>query len=95
MEKRLLSLFCGAGGGSVGYKLAGFDKIVGIDIEKQKNYPFDFIQGDALRPPVNFDDFDLIHASPPCQRFTQAQSQAIPPAYTEFLGKHLLDEYDI
>ena len=58
----------------MGYYRAGFDEIVGIDIEKQKNYPFDFFQGDALRPPVDFNDFDLIHASPPCQRFTQARS---------------------
>lgn len=67
---RLLDLFCGAGGAAVGYHQAGFDEIVGIDNILQPNYPFDFIQGDALNPPVELEGFDLIHASPPCQRFS-------------------------
>lgn len=64
---RLLDLFCGAGGCSVGYHRAGFD-VIGVDIEPQPHYPFTFYQLDAMMFPLN--GFDAIHASPPCQAFT-------------------------
>jgi DNA (cytosine-5)-methyltransferase 1 len=69
---RLLDLYCCAGGAADGYAVAGFE-IVGVDIDPQPNYPYEFIQDDALtvlRDHEFTDDFDAIHASPPCQSFT-------------------------
>ena len=64
---RLLDLFCGAGGAAVGYHQAGFTEIVGVDIEPQPNYPFEFIRNDIQLWRSASKAFDLIHASPPCQ----------------------------
>jgi DNA (cytosine-5)-methyltransferase 1 len=68
---RLLDLFCGAGGCARGYQMAGFH-VTGVDIKPQPRYAGDvFIQGDALDYCRDHGhQFDVIHASPPCQAFT-------------------------
>jgi DNA (cytosine-5)-methyltransferase 1 len=70
---RLLDLFCGAGGCAVGYHRAGFE-VVGADIAPQPRYPFEFHQADALEfLAAHGRELDAIHASPPCQAFSQAR----------------------
>lgn len=68
---RLLDLFCGAGGAAMGYHRAGFTNIMGVDNQPQKNYPFEFVQADALEYLAEHGhEFDAIHASPPCQAYS-------------------------
>jgi DNA (cytosine-5)-methyltransferase 1 len=69
---RLLDLFCKAGGASMGYHRAGFD-VTGVDHEEQPRYPFPFVLADALEYVREHGrEYDVIHASPPCQRYSQA-----------------------
>lgn len=77
-ERWLLDLFCGAGGCTKGYQVAGF-KVRGVDLHPQPRYVGEqFIQADALEylkgliESGEIDEFDAIHASPPCQKYSWA-----------------------
>lgn len=78
MKPKLLDLFCKAGGCSAGYAKAGFE-VVGVDIKPQPNYPYTFIQADALeilKDKEFISQFAVITASPPCQAHSKARSLA-------------------
>lgn len=74
----VLDLFCCAGGAGVGYWQAGFN-VIGVDIAPQPRYPFTFVQADALDvlrgqiAGLGIRQFAVIHASPPCQLFSNTQ----------------------
>ena len=66
---KLLDLFCGVGGASVGYAEAGFE-VHGVDLKHGKRYPFSYTRAnvlDILKDQEFINQFDVIHASPPCQ----------------------------
>lgn len=72
----------------MGYSQAGFDEIVGIDIVPQPNYPFPFVQGDALWLSwAGFGDFDLIHASPPCQAYSTLRHSPGADTYPDLIDQ--------
>ena len=82
-KRRILDLFCGAGGASWGYHLAGFE-VVGVDLYPQPSYPFEFVQADALDYfDANWWLFDAWHASPPCQAHTMLKNIHQDEAYKE------------
>jgi DNA (cytosine-5)-methyltransferase 1 len=76
----LLDLYCCQGGASAGYVAAGFD-VIGVDKDPQPNYPYTFIQADALEMlraviedrASGIRNIAAVHASPPCQGRTNAQ----------------------
>ncbi|WP_405464832.1 SAM-dependent methyltransferase [Streptomyces anulatus] len=70
---RLLDLFCCQGGAAKGYADAGFD-VTGVDTAPQPRYPFRFVQADAIAFVLEHGaEFDVIHASPPCQHDSDCQ----------------------
>ncbi|MGW6934675.1 DNA methylase [Lentzea sp. NPDC054927] len=75
---KLLDLYCCQGGATRGYQLAGFD-VTGVDLDPQPRYCGNaFHQADALTfLRANMDwirrEFAAVSASPPCQKFTNAQ----------------------
>lgn len=71
----MLDLFCCQGGAGEGYRRAGF-RILGVDHKPQPRYPGEFWQADLSDPAVLAGVIlaarpQAIHASPPCQKFTQ------------------------
>lgn len=68
---KLLDLFCGAGGAARGYMNAGFH-VTGVDYHAQPRYAgHEFVYADVFEwLPGHAAGFDVIHASPPCQRYS-------------------------
>ncbi|MFJ3751911.1 methyltransferase domain-containing protein [Streptomyces rubiginosohelvolus] len=72
-KPRLLDLFSCQGGAAKGYADAGFD-VTGVDTAPQPRYPLRFVQADAIAYVLEHGaEFDVIHASPPCQHDSDCQ----------------------
>lgn len=77
MGIKVLDLYCGAGGASMGYHRAGFE-VIGVDVKAGKRYPFEYVRADVLDLTQEFlDQFDFIHSSPPCQTFSVTRNLRI------------------
>lgn len=75
---KLLDLFCGGQGTTVGYHRAGFE-VTGVDLEPHNDAPHPMIVGDAmsvLACPDILNAFDVVTASPPCPRYSTATPAA-------------------
>lgn len=72
---RMLDAYCGAGGATRGYQLAGLH-VTGVDIAPQRNYCGNaFVQADALDYiAAHGHEYAFIHASPPCQAYSALTS---------------------
>ena len=79
---RALDLFCKAGGAAMGLHRAGYE-VVGVDIEPQPHFPFEFHCHDAMTFPL--DGFDFIWASPPCQKHSRLNG-INQREYADFIG---------
>jgi DNA (cytosine-5)-methyltransferase 1 len=78
----ILDLYCGVGGSAVGLERAWRKlfpnrklRIIGVDINPQPNYPFEFVKADVTQL-TELEHYDFIWASPPCQSYTFASKKA-------------------
>ncbi len=94
MPKKILDLFCGAGGFSKGFQMAGYTKGLGIDFEKhvketfENNHPdYEFILSDIKElNPEDYTDFDIVIGSPPCKMFSVANKSPNPEKGMELVN---------
>lgn len=76
---KVLDLFCGMGGFSLGFKNQGFN-LTGIDINKYAGLTYEynkigkFIQKDLLKEMYIEKDVDIIIGGPPCQPWSKANN---------------------
>jgi DNA (cytosine-5)-methyltransferase 1 len=86
---KLIDFCCKAGGTSMGYHQAGFE-VVGVDVEDQPNYPFEFRRLDVREITASeiaeiAREFDAVAISPPCQTHSTLKTCAVPGRYDDLI----------
>lgn len=73
----------------MGYHLAGFD-VVGVDIAPHRDYPFEYVQADAVEFIEAYGrEFDAIAASPPCHHASRLRHyNDTPETRARYEAKH-------
>ena len=94
-ELRMIDLFCGAGGMSAGFRMAGFHSIFAVDVDEPstKTYAANFgkhvVCGD-IRKIEDFPAADIVVGGPPCQGFSRLGKQAKIPRPENHLWREFM-----
>jgi len=104
---KVIDLFCGAGGFSLGFKLAGFEISLAVDrdLDVVTTYKANFVNTDVMITDLSrthssdlkiiYDKIDVIIASPPCEAYTLVNKNIMPDPldrlYTDIRGRLMLD----
>ena len=98
-SRKLIDLFCGAGGMTLGFKQAGFEPVFAIDADREaiETYRLNFgdhaICGD-IRGVTEFPRADVVIGGPPCQGFSRLGKQTHGrPTSTSYEGNDLWRDY--
>jgi DNA (cytosine-5)-methyltransferase 1 len=82
----MLDLYSCAGAAADGYDEAGFE-VTGVDKDPQPNYPYAFVQADVMSlDPAWIASFDVVHASPPCQFYTELRHLYASNDHPDLIG---------
>ena len=93
IKPSVISLFCGAGGSTLGYQLGGFQELLGIDYNQtacqtyQHNFPLTPIWNRDIRTveveeilqyiELEVGQLDVLDSSPPCQGFSMCGTRDV------------------
>ncbi len=96
----VVSTFSGAGGSSVGYKLAGGNVLMANEISKEVceiyklNHPkTKMVNKDIKDFNINFNNIDILDGSPPCKKFSIARAKKKEYITRTEIDKNLIFDY--